>query len=344
MSIPLLELTNVSKHFPIHGGVLYRTIAKVHAVNGINLQVNEGETLGLVGESGCGKSTLGKTILKLYKATEGKVSFRSDYDPATVSGNWPYQAGELVDLAHCSPKQMRYLRQDMQMIFQDPMDSLNARLPVNAILEEPFLIHKGSHPFNTATKRKEEILRLLNIVGLQESDYHKYPHEFSGGQRQRIGIARAIALQPKLIVCDEPVSALDVSVQSQILNLLVKLQRELGLTYLFIAHNLSVVKYIADRICVMYLGHIVESAPAETLYKKPMHPYTQALISAIPVPDPRHKNNKQVLEGDVPSPITPPSGCPFHPRCPKAQAICKSEQPLLKEMTKGHTAACHFPG
>ena len=323
---PLLVVKNVRKYFPIHGGILYKQVGNVHAVDGVSLVINEGETMGLVGESGCGKSTLGKTILHLYKPTAGSVEL------------------EGVDLEHISSKEMRFMRKDMQMIFQDPMDALNPRMPVCNILEEPFIIHKGEHEFDTREKRKAEILRILEQVGLPASSYDKYPHEFSGGQRQRIGIARAIALKPKLIVCDEPVSALDVSVQSQVLNLMVKLQKEMNLTFIFIAHNLSVVKYIADRICVMYLGRVVESAGAEELYQKPMHPYTQALISAIPEPDPSSTKEKQVLEGDVPSPIDPPPGCHFHPRCRFAKDKCKVEDPTLRPVDgdEKHQVACHF--
>ncbi len=340
----LLSLQGVKKHFPIHGGILNRKVADVHAVDGVSFDVNEGETIGLVGESGCGKSTLGKTLLRLYEITDGQTFFRNKLDVNPDGVDWPYELGEMLDLNKLSGPQMRLMRKEMQMIFQDPMESLNARMTVGTILEEPFMIHKGEHPFDTPAKRKEEVLRLLKEVGLPESAYHKYPHEFSGGQRQRIGIARAIALKPKLVVCDEPVSALDVSVQSQVLNLMVKLQKELGLTYIFIAHNLSVVKYIADRICVMYLGRVVETAKSDEMYKKPMHPYTQALISAIPEPDPSMEKEKQVLEGDVPSPINPPSGCHFHPRCPYAQPRCQEEDPALRELEDGHSAACHFAG
>ena len=323
---PLVSIKNLCKYFPIHGGVLYRQTGNVHAVDGISFDVHLGETIGLVGESGCGKSTLGKTLLHLYPPTDGTVRF------------------EDIDLTSLPGKRLRELRKEMQMIFQDPMESLNPRMSVGSILEEPFIIHKGEHPFNTAEKRKAEILRILKEVGLPESAFDKYPHEFSGGQRQRIGIARAIALKPKLIVCDEPVSALDVSVQSQVLNLMVRLQKEMNLTYLFIAHNLSVVKYIADRIFVMYLGRIVESAESQALYEKPMHPYTQALISAIPEPDPALQKEKQVLEGDVPSPIKPPSGCHFHPRCPYARQQCETDTPALRpiEDSGPHQIACHF--
>ena len=322
----VLSVKNLRKFFPIHGGILYRHIGNVYAVDGVSFDVNFGETIGLVGESGCGKSTLGKTILHLHKPTSGRVEL------------------EGVNLEGISRGKLRKMRKEMQMIFQDPMESLNPRMTVGTILEEPFIIHKGEHEFNTREKRKNEILRILKQVGLPESAFDKYPHEFSGGQRQRIGIARAIALKPKLIICDEPVSALDVSVQSQVLNLMVRLQKELDLTYIFIAHNLSVVKYIADRLCVMYLGRIVEDGPSDVIYKKPMHPYTQALISAIPEPDPTVKKEKQVLEGDVPSPIHPPSGCHFHPRCFYAQDKCRKETPKLRQIENNtkHSIACHF--
>lgn len=323
---PILRVKNLRKFFPIHSGIFYRHTGDVHALDDVSFDVYQGETLGIVGESGCGKSTLGKTILQLYAPTAGHVEFEGD------------------NLEEIPAKQLRELRKEMQMIFQDPMESLNARMSVGTIIEEPFIIHKGEHEFDTAEKRKIEILRILHEVGLPESAYDRYPHEFSGGQRQRIGIARAIALKPKLIVCDEPVSALDVSVQSQVLNLMVRLQKEMNLTFIFIAHNLSVVKYIADRICVMYLGRIVEDAPSQTLYKNPMHPYTQALISAIPEPNPTLKKEKQVLEGDVPSPINPPTGCHFHPRCPYVQELCKTDTPSLRITgdNSAHRVACHF--
>ena len=338
---PLIAIKELKKHFPITGGILARKVGDVFAVDGVSFEVNQGETIGLVGESGCGKSTLGKSILQLYTPTSGRVLWNTNMKEVT-GGEY-----KVVDLAKVNHKQMKLLRKDFQMIFQDPMDSLNARMSVGTILSEPFIIHKGEHPFDTPEKRKNEILSLLKSVGLPESAYHRYPHEFSGGQRQRIGIARAIALRPKLIVCDEPVSALDVSVQSQILNLMVKLQKELNLTFIFIAHNLSVVKYIADRICVMYLGKIVETAPSEDLYKNPQHPYTQALISAIPEPDPSLSKEKQLLEGDVPSPINPPLGCHFHTRCPFAQPKCQAVVPSLRVQngsTENHKAACHFVG
>ena len=323
---PILRVKDLRKYFPIHGGIFYRHMGNVHAVDGVSFDVYQGETLGVVGESGCGKSTLGKALLHLYPPTAGQVEF------------------EGLDLEELPTKRLRKMRMEMQLIFQDPMESLNSRMSVGTILEEPFIIHKGEHEFDTAEKRKTEILRILKEVGLPANAFDRYPHEFSGGQRQRIGIARAIALKPKLIVCDEPVSALDVSVQSQVLNLMVRLQKEMNLTYIFIAHNLSVVKYIADRICVMYLGRIVEDAQSQALYKKPMHPYTQALISAIPEPDPALKKEKQVLEGDVPSPIKPPPGCHFHPRCPHVREKCRMDTPALRPVggDESHRVACHF--
>ncbi len=327
----ILSLKNIKRYFPVKGGIFQRVVGHVKAVDDISFDIKAGETIGLVGESGCGKSTLGKTLLHLYEPTGGTVTYYNEN-------------GTEVNLENLRSAEMREFRKNMQMIFQDPMEALNARMTVGSILEEPFIIHKGEHEFDTAQKRKQEILRLLTAVGLPESSFHKYPHEFSGGQRQRIGIARAISLRPKIIVCDEPVSALDVSVQSQILNLMVKLQKELGLTLIFIAHNLSVVKYIADRTCVMYLGRVVETANSTHLYEKAMHPYTQALISAIPEPDPNLNKEKQILEGDVPSPINPPPGCHFHTRCPYAQERCKGERPELREVEPGHSVACHFAG
>lgn len=326
MSEYILEADNVVKHFPIHGGVFLKEVGKVHAVNGVSFKVRPGETLGIVGESGCGKSTLGRTILKLYEATDGTVKF------------------EGKDLKTLSKEEMRETRKDMQMIFQDPYESLNSRHTIGNILQEPFEIHGiGDEEF-----RKNEIKRLLKRVGLPESAMERFPHEFSGGQRQRIGIARAIALKPKMILCDEPVSALDVSVQSQVLNLLLELQKEMNLTYLFIAHDLAVVRHISDRIAVMYLGNIVEFTDATKIYENPQHPYTQALISAIPIPDPEHKQDKIVLEGDIPSPRNLPSGCHFHTRCPYVTDKCKAEIPTLQaaEGTTGdqHLVACHYAG
>lgn len=318
----LLEVNNLKMHFPIHGGILWRQIGKVYAADGISLAVRAGETVGLVGESGCGKTTVGRSIVRLYKPTEGEVIF----------------AGK--NMSHISRKELRELRRDLQIIFQDPFESLDSRQTVGDILEEPFIIHA----IGTPEIRKAEVKKLLARVGLDENAINRFPHEFSGGQRQRIGIARAIALKPKMIICDEPVSALDVSIQSQILNLLLELQEEMNLSYLFIAHDLSVVKHISDRIAVMYLGKIVEYTDADTLYESPLHPYTHALISAIPVPDPAIKKKKQILIGDVPSPIHPPSGCVFHTRCPYVADRCKTEVPELTAApgTRGeaHLQAC----
>jgi len=322
MSDYLLEVNNLKMHFPIHGGILWRRIGKVYAADGVSLTVRAGETLGLVGESGCGKTTVGRSIVRLSKPTEGKVMF----------------AGK--DMSHISRKELRELRRDLQIIFQDPFESLDSRQTIGDILEEPFIIHG----IGTPEKRKAEVKKLLARVGLDENAINRFPHEFSGGQRQRIGIARAIALKPKMIICDEPVSALDVSIQSQILNLLLELQEEMKLSFLFIAHDLSVVKHISDRIAVMYLGKIMEYTDADTLYQNPVHPYTQALISAIPVPDPTEKKKRIILKGDVPSPINPPSGCVFHTRCPYVKDHCKAEVPELSPApgTSGdaHLHAC----
>lgn len=322
MSEYLLEVNNLKMHFPIHGGILWRRIGKVYAADGVSLNIRSGETVGLVGESGCGKTTVGRSIARLYKPTEGEVIF----------------AGK--NLSHISRKELRELRRDLQIIFQDPFESLDSRQTVGDILEEPFIIHN----IGTPEIRKVEVKKLLARVGLDENAINRFPHEFSGGQRQRIGIARAIALKPKMIICDEPVSALDVSIQSQILNLLLELQEEMNLSYLFIAHDLSVVKHISDRIAVMYLGKIMEYTDADTLYESPLHPYTHALISAIPVPDPAIKKKKQILKGDVPSPIHPPSGCVFHTRCPYVIDRCRKEVPELSPApgTRGeaHLQAC----
>ena len=320
---PLLEVRQLKKHFPIKGGLLGRTVERVHAVDGVSLTLRRGETLGLVGESGCGKSTLGRTILRLYEPTSGQLRF----------------AG--VDLLGLSPKQLRHQRRDMQIIFQDPFSSLNPRMTVGHVLAEPFLIHR----IGTRQELDGRIRTLLETVGLPAEAADRYPHEFSGGQRQRIGIARAIALNPKLIVADEPVSALDVSIQSQILNLLVDLRKNLGLSYLFVAHDLAVIEHISDHVAVMYLGKIVKYTSGDELYAKPSHPYTRALISAIPVPSLDVKKARQVLKGDVPSPINPPSGCHFHPRCPLATKRCSVEAPELRDIgtaNKQHLVSCHY--
>ena len=304
----LLDVKNLQMHFPIYGGILHRRTGTVYAVDGVSLSVKAGETVGLVGESGCGKTTLARSILHLYTPTGGEVIFDG------------------VNLKRLPGKSLRRLRRHMQMIFQDPFESLNARHTIGDIIEEPLLIHD----LGTREQRAAEVDQLLDRVGLAPSVKTRFPHEFSGGQRQRIGIARALALKPKLIVCDEPVSALDVSIQSQILNLLLELQAEMNLTYLFIAHDLAVVKHISDRIAVMYLGKVVEYADAQQLYRHPAHPYTHALITAIPIPDPAIRKPKVVLQGDVPSPIHPPKGCVFHTRCPYVIARCKREVPALR--------------
>jgi len=321
----LLDVEDLKMHFPVHGGVLYRQIATVFAVDGVSFTVEPGKTLGLVGESGCGKSTIGRALLRLYEPTAGRVSFEDQ------------------DITHLRGSNLRDLRLDMQMIFQDPFESLNPRHTIGSILEEPFVIHK----LGTPAERRQEVLKLLERVGMPADSIHKYPHEFSGGQRQRIGIARTIALKPKLIICDEPVSALDVSIQSQILNLLLELQQEMGMAYLFIAHDLSVIKHVSDQIAVMYLGRIVEIADTESLYANPMHPYTQALISSIPVPDPRQRKDFVPLQGEVPSPMNPPPHCHFVERCPHAKDICSTQTPVLSSINgsdDGHRVACHFAG
>jgi peptide/nickel transport system ATP-binding protein len=319
---PLVEVRNVKKYFPIRKGILGREVAAVHAVDDVTFAVDEGETLGLVGESGCGKSTLGRTIVRLLEPTEGTVSFQGR------------------DISRLGARAMRPLRREMQMIFQDPYASLNPRKRVGSIIGMPLKIHGVEK-----SQRKARVQELLATVGLSPEHYNRFPHEFSGGQRQRIGVARALALNPKLIVADEPVSALDVSIQSQMLNLLDDLQRELKLTYIFIAHDLGVVRHVSDRIAVMYLGKLVELSPAEDLYERPIMPYTEALLSAVPIPDPdlSHARERIVLEGDVPSPINPPSGCRFHPRCRYMTEICKEVEPPLVDYGRSHYAACHHP-
>jgi oligopeptide transport system ATP-binding protein len=320
---PLVEIKHVKKYFPIRKGVLQREVARVHAVDDVSFAVYEGETLGLVGESGCGKSTLGRTIVRLLEPTAGEITF---------------QGRRIEDL---SLRQLRPLRRQMQMVFQDPYASLNPRKRVGTIISDPMKIHK----LGDAKERKVRVEELLETVGLSPEHYNRFPHEFSGGQRQRIGIARALALRPKLIVADEPVSALDVSIQSQMLNLLEDLQTEFHLTYIFIAHDLGVVRHVSNRIAVMYLGKLVELSPAEELYTRPIMPYTEALLSAVPIPDPdlAAARKRIVLEGDVPSPINPPSGCRFHPRCRYATQVCKEVEPPLVEYGSGHLAACHHP-
>ena len=316
----LLSIENLKMHFPVREGILLRTGAYNRAVDGVSLSIGPGETVGLVGESGCGKSTLGRCIVRLYDITEGDIQFEG----TSISG--------------MKGKALLPYRQQIQMMFQDPMESLNSRHTVGDILEEPFIVQKlGDSPW-----RKQRVAELLDIVGLPARSTSRYPFEFSGGQRQRIGIARSIATNPKLVVCDEPVSALDVSIQSQILNLLIDLQREFQLSYLFIAHDLAVVKHISDRIAIMYLGKIVESGDSDEIYRNPRHPYTRSLISAVPIANPRHRANRQVLEGDVPSPIDPPSGCSFHPRCPHVKDRCKHDVPKLRNLADAHNIACHF--
>lgn len=318
----LVEATGLSVHFPIKGGFLGRQVGAVHAVNDVNLTVYEGETLGLVGESGSGKTTFGRSVLKLIPATSGTIKF------------------EGKDITKLSGGKVRPLREDMQMVFQDPYGSLNPRMTVNQIVSEPLSNFKRG----SGREMREQVQELLRIVGLNPNHINRYPHEFSGGQRQRVGIARAIALRPKFVVCDEPVSALDVSIQAQILNLLEQLQQEFGLTYLFVAHNLSVVRHISDRVAVMYLGHVVELADKLDMYDHPLHPYTQALMSAIPSPDPilERKKERIILKGDIPSPVNPPPACPFHTRCFKARPVCSEVAPAFEEKAPGHWAACHF--
>ena len=322
---PLVRLKGVTKHYPITRGiVLQKKVGQVHAVDGIDLEVYPGETLGLVGETGCGKSTTARLIMKLLEVTSGQVFFEGE------------------DITGYSRRRMQPFRRQMQMIFQDPYGSLNPRKSVGSIIADPMRIH-GTVP---KTGQRKEVQRLMELVGLNPEHYNRYPHEFSGGQRQRIGVARALALRPKLIVADEPVSALDVSVQAQVLNLLEDLQAEFNLTYIFIAHDLSVVKHMSDRVAVMYLGKIVEVAAGDTLYVNPKHPYSGALLSAVPIPDPKRAASRKriILEGDVPSPIDPPSGCRFHPRCPNAQfPTCSDDEPVLTPHHAGQVAACHFP-
>lgn len=315
----LLEVTNLKKYFSVGRGS--GKVALLRAVDGVSFSLREGETLGLVGESGCGKSTLARTVLRLLPLTAGEIKFM----------------GERIDC--CSPRQMIPIRRKMQIVFQDPYGSLNPRMTIGRALAEPIKVHRLAGSNGEVQKRVE---RLLGLVGLSTEHLHRYPHEFSGGQRQRIVMARALALDPKLIVCDEPVSALDVSIQAQIINLLQELQQKLALTYIFVSHDLSVVKHISDRIAVMYLGKIMEIADKNELYDTPLHPYTKALLSAIPVPDPAVKKEQIILHGDVPSPLNPPSGCCFHTRCPQAFALCSKKEPEMVEVTPGHEVACHL--
>ncbi len=314
----LIEVKNLVKYFPVRGGLLQRVMAWVQAVDNVSFTVREGETLGMVGESGCGKTTIGRTILRLVPATDGSVRFNGQ------------------EVLKANARELKALRRNMQIIFQDPFSSLDPRMPVGESIAEGLVVHG----MGSRQERFETVINTLRKVGLEDYHARRYPHEFSGGQRQRIGIARALALRPKFIVCDEPVSALDVSIQAQVLNILKELQAEFGLTFLFIAHNLSVVEHISDRVSVMYLGKMVELAPREELFRNPLHPYTQALMSAIPMPDPNLKRERIILKGDVPSPLRPPTGCRFHPRCPVALPHCSQQEPEFKEVSPDHYVAC----
>jgi peptide/nickel transport system ATP-binding protein len=326
----LLEVKGLKKYFPIQKGLLRRTVGHVKAVDDVNFYVREGETLGLVGESGCGKSTAGRSIIRLYEPTDGQVLFKS----RALASN----GGEkLVNLLDLSPEEMKLIRREISMVFQDPINSLNPRMTVSDIVAEPLTIHG----LNIGPETEAIVVRLLERVGLRPDHLRRYPHEFSGGQRQRIGIARALSLNPRLVICDEPVSALDVSIQAQTLNLLQDLQQDFNLSYVFVAHDLSVVQHISDRIAVMYVGKIAEMASAEELYSHPLHPYTEALLSSVPKADPLYKSDRIVMQGDVADPSNPPTGCYFHPRCRYAQEVCKLKTPEFRELKPDHWVACH---
>ncbi|WP_099364653.1 ABC transporter ATP-binding protein [Fredinandcohnia onubensis] len=316
---PLLKVNGLKKYFPVKS-VLGKVESQVKAINNVSFELFEGETYGLVGESGCGKSTTGRTLLRLIEPTEGSAIYQNN------------------DIFQLSEKELRNVRRELQMVFQDPYSSLNPKKRIGSILEEPLKIHK----LGTKDEWTDRVMDILCKVGLRHEHYYRYPHEFSGGQRQRIGLARALVVNPKVIICDEPVSALDVSIQSQIINLLRRLQGEFKLTYLFIAHDISVIRHISDRIGVMYLGEIVEEATTENLFSEPLHPYTQSLLSAVPLPNPKRNRNRIILKGEIPSPLNPPTGCAFHTRCPLAMDICKKESPIKKEVASGHKVLCHL--
>jgi peptide/nickel transport system ATP-binding protein len=320
----LLEVNNLRKYFPIKKGLLRKEVGNIRAVDDVTFYINEGETLGLVGESGCGKTTTSRCILRAVEPTSGEILFHTD-------------RGNTVDVTQLSHSQLRNLRREMQMIFQDPFSSLNPRMTLLDIVGEPLIVNG----IGNRREREEKVARLLETVGLRPEYMRRFPHAFSGGQRQRIGIARALALNPRLVVADEPVSALDVSIQAQVLNLLLDLQKEFGLTYLFVAHDLSVVKHISDRVAVMYVGKLVEMAETASLFSTPKHPYTAALLSSVPEPDPRRRSNRTILQGEVANPANPPSGCYFHPRCQYATEVCKNETPQLQEVTPNHYVSCH---
>lgn len=325
MDDTLLEVNDLKQWFPIRQGFLQRTVGHVKAVDGVSFLIRRNEALGLVGESGSGKTTVGRTVLRLYDPTAGEIWYTT-------------ADGQRLDIANIGQPEMKPLRREMRMIFQDPFSSLNPRLTVKDLIGEPLIIHKEA----AGRQLEDRVANLMESVGLDPNYMRRYPHEFSGGQRQRIGLARTLALSPRLIIADEPVSALDVSIQAQVLNLLQQLKDELGLTYLFIAHDLSVVEHMCDRIAVMYVGRLVEIAESETLLRQPLHPYSEALVSAIPSADPDIKLDRIILEGDIPSPANPPSGCVFHPRCVYVKELCKQEEPLLEEISPGHFVSCHF--